>query len=106
MSSSSTPKSGWSTPSWACTAGEVRPILRPTTVAPAATRRGDAGPLDGVRRGGVVTDQVADGCAGGAVVLGEGEAFGRLLGHRQVVGVVTTTLCGAPDARGLTVTFR
>ena len=30
MSSNSTPKSGWSTPSCCCTAGEVRPILRPT----------------------------------------------------------------------------
>ena len=38
MSSKSTPKSGRSTPSCCWTAGEVRPILRPTTRAPAATR--------------------------------------------------------------------
>ena len=34
---SSVPKSGWSTPSWACTAGLVSPILRPATLSPAAT---------------------------------------------------------------------
>ena len=79
MSSSSTPKSGWSTPSWACTAAEVRPTLRPTTVAPAVDTAGDAGALDGVRRGGVGTDQVADGWAGSQGLLGEVEPVGRLL---------------------------
>jgi hypothetical protein len=33
------PKSGWSTPSWRCTAGDVRPILRPTKRCPAASTR-------------------------------------------------------------------
>ena len=36
MSANRTPKSGWSTPSWRCTACDVSPILRPTMRRPAA----------------------------------------------------------------------
>ena len=49
MSSNRTPKSGWSTPSCFCTAGEVRPILRPTTRVPRDGRSRQAC-ATGVRR--------------------------------------------------------
>ena len=39
MSAKSIPKSGWSTPICRCTAGEVRPVLRPTSRRPASSQR-------------------------------------------------------------------
>ena len=67
MSANNTPKSGWSTPSWRCTAGEVSPILRPTMTARSDATRYQL-LLD--RVGGFdvgVADQAADGCPGVAL---------------------------------------